>query len=508
MDILGMDFKEVLTLDGEDLLQACHELAALGNRVDAMKTVLANRIRQASEEVPLEDSLTKKCGSRSTVDLIQWITGESASKVRARLRLGRQVGYSMSLLGEVLPPQLEHVSRGMAEGHLAVESAETISNMLTQVPVSADPENVEYAQRSLVQAATGDDYATGDAPGIPLHADKIRDLSRRWEAALDPDGPAPDDEERFRKRYFNLGPVRNGLVSARGLLLAETAAALRAITDAVGNPRVEDDSELAVQAGLWDGGNATTSGAEIRGEVDMRSPEQRRHDALAMALDVTLRSRTLPSLGGSHATIMLEVDVKSDSIQANVGWLRDHEGLTTAVSADTVRRISCGAAIQAVATDSMGRIRALGSTARIFDAHQRKSIALRDQSCVIPGCGIPPAWCEIHHVQPHSDGGPTHTDNGVLLCGFHHRTIDSSGWTITMANGVPKVEAPPWLQRMYPLEDTAWVEPESLPATPAPAQAHRKPQTSKPEGTGEVRKKKRKTRAAKHEIASQRDDPG
>lgn len=565
MDILGMDFKEALTLDGEQLLQACRELALLGNRVDAMKTVLANRIRQQSEEVPLEDSLARKCGSRSTVDLIQWTTGESASKVRARLKLGRQVGYSMSLVGEVLPPPLEHVSRGLAEGHLPVESAEAISNMLTQVPFSADPEDVEYAQRSLVQAATGDDYNTGDEPGVPLHADKIRAICRRWESALDPDGPAPNDEERLRKRFFNLGPVRNGLVSARGLLLAETAAALRTITDALGNPRAEDNSEMFVQADLSDGEdpgtgyaaeaasdstgqspteNADNNVAENTGEVDTRTPEQRRHDALAMALDVTLRSRTLPYLGGSHATIMLEVDVRPDSDQTNVGWLRDHEGLATALSEGTVRRISCGAAIQAVATDSMGRIRSLGSTSRIFDANQRRAIALRDQSCVIPGCSIPPAWCEVHHVQPHSRSGPTHTDNGVLLCGFHHRTIDSGGWTITMADGVPKIEPPPWLRRMYPVEDTVWVEPETRPGTPAltptpiPASAHRSasapgsasttkaqhaqvkptdarpptaPATTKPNitRTKDVsRKKKGKRKALRHQSPTHGDDPG
>ncbi len=98
--------------------------------------------------------------------------------------------------------------------------------------------------------------------------------------------------------------------------------------------------------------------------------------------------------------------------------------------------------------DSMGRIGSLGSTSRVFDANQRRAISVRDQGCVIPGCTVPPAWCEIHHVKPHAAGGPTHTDNGVLLCGFHHRTIDDGGWTVTMRKGVPKVEPPPWLARL------------------------------------------------------------
>jgi hypothetical protein len=48
-------------------------------------------------------------------------------------------------------------------------------------------------------------------------------------------------------------------------------------------------------------------------------------------------------------------------------------------------------------------------------------------------------------VIPHANGGPTETDNGVLLCWFHHRTIGTSGWAIRMKAGAPEVQAPPWL---------------------------------------------------------------
>ncbi|MET0976798.1 MAG: hypothetical protein ABWX82_14155, partial [Leifsonia sp.] len=37
----------------------------------------------------------------------------------------------------------------------------------------------------------------------------------------------------------------------------------------------------------------------------------------------------------------------------------------------------------------------------------------------------------------------THVDNGVLLCWYHHRTIDSSGWHIRMINGSPQIQPPP-----------------------------------------------------------------
>ncbi|GFZ75567.1 hypothetical protein GCM10010921_31320 [Microbacterium album] len=83
----------------------------------------------------------------------------------------------------------------------------------------------------------------------------------------------------------------------------------------------------------------------------------------------------------------------------------------------------------------------------MFNTHQRRAITARDGGCVIPGCTIPAAWCEIHHVDEHANGGPTHTDNGVLVCWWHHHNLERSGWDIRMRNGTPVVKAPPWIDR-------------------------------------------------------------
>ncbi|TFD39763.1 HNH endonuclease, partial [Cryobacterium sp. TMT1-19] len=88
----------------------------------------------------------------------------------------------------------------------------------------------------------------------------------------------------------------------------------------------------------------------------------------------------------------------------------------------------------------------LGSPERCFTAAQRRAIQLRDGTCIIPGCKIPAAMTEIHHVIPHSEGGPTHTDNGVCLCWWHHRYLAASGWAIRMVRGAVQIMAPPWLE--------------------------------------------------------------
>ena len=70
---------------------------------------------------------------------------------------------------------------------------------------------------------------------------------------------------------------------------------------------------------------------------------------------------------------------------------------------------------------------------------------LRDGGCVIPGCTVPATWCEIHHDTEYARGGPTHTDNGILLCWWHHRSLDTpNGWQVRMRNGTPEIKGPSW----------------------------------------------------------------
>ncbi|MEV8041136.1 HNH endonuclease signature motif containing protein [Arthrobacter sp. NPDC080082] len=41
------------------------------------------------------------------------------------------------------------------------------------------------------------------------------------------------------------------------------------------------------------------------------------------------------------------------------------------------------------------------------------------------------------HIDYWSRGGPTSTDNGVLLCSHHHHLIHKELWTIQTRNGTP-----------------------------------------------------------------------
>jgi hypothetical protein len=111
----------------------------------------------------------------------------------------------------------------------------------------------------------------------------------------------------------------------------------------------------------------------------------------------------------------------------------------------TIKQFACNGGIQNGFFTSSGDLIALETPQRIFTPPQRRAIAMRDGGCIIPGCTIPAGWCEVHHVIEHTDDGPTEIHNGVDLCWWHHRTIDTGGWHIRFQNGVPYIKAPNWI---------------------------------------------------------------
>ncbi|RAM37944.1 HNH endonuclease signature motif containing protein [Arthrobacter globiformis] len=116
---------------------------------------------------------------------------------------------------------------------------------------------------------------------------------------------------------------------------------------------------------------------------------------------------------------------------------------TGPVTASTIRKIACDADIIPVLLGSEGRILDIGRTTRVFPSHIRKALNARDQGCAFPNCTIPASWCEAHHITYWSRGGPTSTDNGVLLCAHHHHLIHKEQWKIRVKNGIPWFIPPP-----------------------------------------------------------------
>ncbi|MGX1690347.1 DUF222 domain-containing protein, partial [Microbacterium sp. NPDC055442] len=255
---------------------------------------------------------------------------------------------------------------------------------------------------------------------------------------LDQDGTEPGQARAMRKRGLTLGVSRDGLVPVRGNLLPEVAAQLQRGFDALLNPKVNG---VPVTGPRFDGHDEDDRDEPLPGTADDRTRTQKQHDALAIMLTAAAESAALPTLGGAAPTLVVSVREKDLATGRGAAFL---SGLNDPVSLSVARHIACSGAVQRVVLGVNDRIVSIHTQERVFNRRQRRAIGLRDGGCVIPGCHVPFEWCELHHVVEHAQGGPTHTSNGVPLCWWHHRTLDTSGWHIRMRRGVPEIRGPAW----------------------------------------------------------------
>ena len=58
---------------------------------------------------------------------------------------------------------------------------------------------------------------------------------------------------------------------------------------------------------------------------------------------------------------------------------------------------------------------------RSFTVALRRLIEVRDQLCYHQYCDIPAHRCQVDHITPWNQGGPTAQWNGRLACSYHNR---------------------------------------------------------------------------------------
>ena len=440
-----------------------------GIRAEVAHEVDARTFRKAPEDP--KDSLAHAYGFGSSHAFLQQLTLTSRATITKRLRVAQQCRTRMSLLGEELPGDFDHVGEAFFSGRISIDTAEAITRALGKLPSTVPAELVDIAERNLVSHATGIELADGvwddsdgnthaGASGVPTHTADIEQLARGWVAALDQDGTLPR-EETLARRFVRLGRERQGLVPVHGSLLPEVAAMFERMCDAVLNPRISQHDDDGIEANNHERRANDTEGAHPRERVsrvrfvpaddtsdlrpqDSRTADQKRHDALATIFGVAMKHEDMPRHNGEALTLTIQVTEGDLMKRGATAWIPSNGGLTP-VDSGAARHAGCVGSVLRVTQDVTGRIVDLETTARIFNAHQRRAIMLRDGGCIMPGCTQSATWCEVHHVTEWRHAGTTHTDNGVLLCWFHHRHLETHGWDVRMVDGVPEIMAPPWL---------------------------------------------------------------
>lgn len=168
---------------------------------------------------------------------------------------------------------------------------------------------------------------------------------------------------------------------------------------------------------------------------DVRTPDQRRADALAGLLT---RSDSADLSGASkrpHAkhTVVLRVDTDRCRGEDPSGIAEFVDG--TPLPQSTLERIACGADFVGAVFGADGETLWQGRRTRTATEAQWTNLIARDGGCFC--CDTEPAHCEAHHLIPWAPPtrGPTDIDKMVLVCRRTHRLVHEHGYRIERIDG-------------------------------------------------------------------------
>ncbi|OZC97223.1 hypothetical protein CH275_23935 [Rhodococcus sp. 06-235-1A] len=163
----------------------------------------------------------------------------------------------------------------------------------------------------------------------------------------------------------------------------------------------------------------TDTAAAARVARDQRTQRERHHDALKMALRHKLASGTLGTHRGLPVTAIVTMSLKD--LEAGCGYAMTATGSRVSIR-DAIRMASHAHHYLTIFDDN-GRALYLGRSKRIASADQRIVLIARDRGCSFPSCTRPATWCQAHHLDDWTTGGPTDIDSLTFGCDMHHALV-------------------------------------------------------------------------------------
>ncbi|MFC0314835.1 HNH endonuclease signature motif containing protein [Gordonia phosphorivorans] len=363
----------------------------------------------------VDHSVVAACAAIERVGLPARKHVRSAAAILAELGAAPAVAYRAARLGQAIADEhLVPVIRGLRDGAVSAEHGDAVASGLGHV--AARVELSDDDRRKIVHSLM-----------VQTSPARVREKARAWAIKLAPEIPADGEvpvAERDDLNEMTLNRTDDGRVAVTMDFDIVAAEELSAALDPLTRPVPELD-----------------------GSADRRSAKRRRADAMAQVIRTYLSHSERPESGGvlPHVTLSVPAAVVMngqvlDSVAGQkisipiaaaeddtaVPWL----GFGGPISARTAELIMCEASVALALLDDNGVPLNVGREKRLFTPGIRKALVLRDRGCAFPGCGVPPSWCDGHHVEHWEHGGVTSLDNGVLLCRRHHTVVHHGGWEV------------------------------------------------------------------------------
>ncbi|PQM52343.1 HNH nuclease [Mycolicibacter virginiensis] len=354
------------------------------------------------------------CGSIAAARTALWKRLRiTPREITRRCRLAARIRPRRSLTGAVLPPELPALASAVAAGSIGEDHIRAICQAVDVLPTSVAPPQISAAEAALVSHATAVD------------AGVLTKIGQRIADHLNPDGLF-SDRDRARRRSLTLGRQGpDGMSKLTGLLDPQTRAYFEAIAAAVRPGRHQPDPSDPAAG-------------------DDRTPAQRCHDALRLALSTAIGSGKLGTHRGHPVTVVITTTLaelnQAAHAAADPTIAMPPPALTGGGSRLPMRDLITMAAqaihYLAVFDDHTKRPLYLGRQKRIATADQRLICHARDRGCTRPNCLEPGYHCEVHHAKPWAHGGHTNADELFFACGCDHTdTTDGHQQTIITTTG-------------------------------------------------------------------------
>ncbi len=280
----------------------------------------------------------------------------------------------------------------------------------------------------------------------------IRYLTDRLVTFLDPGRKERFDDDAHLRRGVHLSVDSTGMGVFRATLTPADTAVLKALLAQWGKPNPATTCTVQNPDG------------SVQDELvrDERSLAMRQYDGMTAALRASAGGSAGQTRAAGHAASAMAAAAGSAGAGATpevtllvTATVEQVTGLRGAgrpcldrvgpIGAGVFGYLACSATLTRVLLDERGVPVDVGRASRLAPPALRKALAVRDGGCLVPGCTVPAAGCDAHHVVPWSRGGSTDLTNMILLCGRHHQQVHADIWQVEFHDGVPWVSPPAWV---------------------------------------------------------------
>lgn len=393
----------------DELTDGIVSVAVLASQVDALRlSLLAEADRR---------QVAQSLGATGTDAWAARLTGSNRTETAILVRLAR-----------LLRQRYDATREAFAAGAINQDQARAIVNAAERLPAAITEEHRRAAEAGLVtKAVKGMDAKQLRVAGrrmleqvtVELAAEQASRLADEHEAEV------LTDEERTAEAetWFTLADNGNGTWSGRFVIPELHGQLLRGFLEGLTSPqrlnrgagdRVVRDETL----------DAVTGGPNLSWT-----------EKLGLGLTELIEHLPTEAAGGfARNAVTLLVHLDHQHLLDGLASARLDTGAH--VSAGEARRLACSAGIIPVVLGGASQVLDLGRERRLHSTAQRRALSVTHETCAAEGCQRPFAWCDVHHPHAWSRGGATDLDNGVPLCGFHHRRAHDARFDLTtLASG-------------------------------------------------------------------------